>query len=180
VISNDFRPSASWRVEDRQSTPEGEILAEAPLKGGSLRFQFLQTFAGDQQHGLVRQSMDCRWWKRSPSALHGTRALERRSWGPRQVRLTCATWPAMLSRIFPHTFGVVKFAVLMILLVVISHQNSGAGHSMIYKIRQPSPHPPTGWDSIAASLGCSQKVSQGERDDGSHYMINICHAINRF
>lgn len=29
---------------------------------------------------------------------------------------------------------------------------------------------PAGWDSLAASLGCSQKVSQGERAGGAHYL----------
>lgn len=29
---------------------------------------------------------------------------------------------------------------------------------------------PAGWDSLAASLGCSQKVSQGNRAGGAHYL----------
>jgi hypothetical protein len=29
---------------------------------------------------------------------------------------------------------------------------------------------PCGWDSLAASLGCSQKVSQGARAGGAHYL----------
>lgn len=29
---------------------------------------------------------------------------------------------------------------------------------------------PAGWDSLAASLGCSQKVSQGPRENGSYYL----------
>jgi hypothetical protein len=29
---------------------------------------------------------------------------------------------------------------------------------------------PVGWDSLASSLGCSQKVSQGKRANGAHYL----------
>ena len=46
---------------------------------------------------------------------------------------------------------------------------------------------PLAWDTLAASLGCSQKVSQGERLNGAHYLTeylprdqSIAHFTRRF
>ena len=51
----------------------------------------------------------------------------------------------------------------------------------------PAASTPAGWDSLAASLGCSQKVSQGSRAGGAHYLTeylprdqSMAHHTRRF